>query len=432
MHTPSHSLRIRRVPQAPRLHDLGSVGKSVMAGARGAWPALIMLAWWAALAGQASVARAQFTPGRLVVSQLGDGVTTTGTVPIRLREFTTSGSATGMEVPLPFTDAGSNFAIAGNISNTSIGFLLKQSVDKRYLTIIGNGTNATASRTIARIDAAGTVDSSTRFSAAGTNVRSAITTTGTDLWWSGDTGSGVTGGIRYTTLGSTSNGVSLAQGTGGSAPGPGGLYQVPSNSRVIGIFNDELYGSAAVGVGPSGSVSFRGVFNVGTGLPTTANQYGAILAGGGGGNTGTLDSAWEFFFANPSTIYVADDDTTAPTSGGLQKWVLSSGSWSRAWSATPPGATGLRGLTGLVTGTSVQLFGITAVATNAGANSLVALVDTLEGTVAPAFTTLANADANYVFRGVAFAPVPEPATMALGAAGLALLAVRRLWKRPAS
>lgn len=389
----------------------------------------MMIALGLAFAVQASVARAQFTPGRLVVSQLGDGVTTTGTVPIRLREFTTGGSPTGMEVPLPITDAGSNFAIVGSIANTSIGFLLKQSVDQRYLTIIGNGTNAAASRTIARIDNAGAVDSSTRFAAAGVSVRSAITTNGTDLWWSGDTGSGVTGGIRYTTLGSTSNGVALAQGGGGSAPGPGGLYQVPSNSRVIGIFDNQLYGSAAVGVGPSGSVSFRGVFNVGTGLPTAANQYGSILAGGGAGNTGTLDSAWEFFFANPSTIYVADDDTTAPASGGLQKWVLSSGSWSRAWTATPPGATGLRGLTGLVTGDSVQLFGITAVSTGAGANALVALSDTLGGTLAPSFTTLATADTNYVFRGVAFAPVPEPATAALGAAGLAMLVARQLWKR---
>lgn len=376
-----------------------------------------------------SMAWAQFTPGRLVISQLGDGVTTSGTVPIRLREFTTSGSATGMEVALPVVDSGPNFAIVGSIANTSIGSLLKQSVDQRYLTIIGNGTNATASRTIARIDNAGTVDSSTRFSAAGVNVRSAITTTGTDLWWSGDTGSGSTGGIRYTTLGSTSNGVALAQGIAGSSAGPGGLYQVPYNSRVIGIFDNQLYGSSAVAVGPSSSISFRGVFNVGTGVPTTANQYGAILAGGGAGNTGTLDSAWEFFFANPSTIYVADDDTTAPASGGLQKWILSSGSWSRAWTATPPGATGMRGLTGVVSGSSVQLYGITAVSAGAGANSLVTLGDTLGDTVAPSFTTLATADTNYVFRGVAIAPVPEPATVGIGLSGLAVLAARWMRRR---
>ena len=139
----------------------------------------------------------------------------------------------------------------------------------------------------------------------------------------------------------------------------------------------------------SGGYSFRGVFNVGT------------------GNAGLLDSPWEFFIAGPSTIYVADDDATAPATGGLQKWLFSSGSRSKAWTATASGATGMRGLTGVVTGNAVQLYGITAVSTGTGANALVALSDTLDGTSAPSFSTLATAPLNCVFRGVAPAPVPE-------------------------
>jgi hypothetical protein len=326
-------------------------------------------------------------------------------------------------VALPVADAGANKAVVGPISNTGIG-LLKRSVDQRFLTIIGYGTNATASRTIARVDRLGGIDSTTQFSAVGTSPRSAITTTGSDLWWSGDTGSGSTGGIRYTTLGSTSSGVALAQGIGGSGSNASGQYPVPYNSRVIGIFNDQLYGSAAVAVGPSGtaSYSFRGVFNVGTGIPTTANQSGAIIVGGGTANAGLLDSPWEFFIAGPSTIYVADDDTAAPATGGLQKWLFSSGSWSKVWTATPSGATGMRGLTGIVTGSSVQLFGITAMATGTAANDLVAMSDTLAGTIAPSFTTLATASTNYVFRGVALAPVPEPSSVVLGLVGLGGLA----------
>ena len=390
---------------------------------RGMFSAAIALAVWGTMAGEMPLVKAQFTPGSVVVSQFGDGVTASGTVPITLREFTTSGSATGMTVALPATDSGANYAVVGSNANTGIGFL-KRSVDRNYLTIIGYGTNASASRTVARVDAVGSVDSSTRFSAAGTSPRSVITTTGTDLWWSGDTGSGSTGGIRYTTLGSTSSGVALAQGIGGSGSNASGQYPVPYNSRVIGIFNDQLYGSASVGVGPSGTAnySFRGVFNVGTGVPTTANQFGSIIVGGGTANAGLLDSPWEFFIAGPSTIYVADDDTAAPATGGLQKWLFSSGSWSKVWTATPSGATGMRGLTGIVTGSSVQLFGITAMATGTAANDLVAMSDTLAGTIAPAFSTLATAQLNYVFRGVALAPVPEPSSVVLGLVGLGGLA----------
>lgn len=381
------------------------------------------------LAGAASgiTARAAFTPGTVVVSQFGDGVTTSGTVPITLREFTTSGSATGADVALPTSDSGSNYAIvASSLGSTTVGFL-KRSVDERYLSMIGYGTNATASRTIARVDAVGSVDSTTRFSAAGVAPKAAITTTGTDFWWSGDTGSGSTGGIRYTTLGSTSSGAALAQGLGGSGSNSSGQFPVPYNSRVIGIFDGQLYGSASVSVG---GYSFRGVFNVGTGVPTTANQYGLTIVGGGTSNSGIIDSPWEFFIADSNTIYVADDDSTAPATGGLQKWLFSSGSWSKVWTATPAGAVGVRGVTGLVTGSSVQLYGITAMTSGTQANSLVALSDTLDGTILPSFSTLATAGSNYVFRGVALAPVPEPSSVALGiAGGAAFVAAGRRFKR---
>ena len=177
-----------------------------------------------------------------------------------------------------------------------------------------------------------------------------------------------------------------------------------------------------------GGYSFRGVFNVGTGVPTTANQFGVTIVGGGTSNSGIIDSPWEFFIADSNTIYVADDDSTAPATGGLQKWLFSSGSWSKAWTATPAGAVGVRGLTGLVTGSSVQLYGITAMTSGTDANSLVALSDTLGGTTLPSFSTLATAGSNYVFRGVALAPVPEPSSVVLVLAGVGALvaAGRRL------
>lgn len=64
-----------------------------------------------------TAARAQFTPGTLVVSVIGDGDTTVGTtaVPITLQEFTQAGVATGTNVTLPTVDAGSNLTPSPNL-----------------------------------------------------------------------------------------------------------------------------------------------------------------------------------------------------------------------------------------------------------------------------------------------------------------------------
>ena len=387
------------------------------------------------LAGPAHAA--PFVGGGVVVSVVGDGTTpiTTGTVvvPITLTEYTTTGSLTGGGVTLPGVDAAANYATTASMSTTSFGFL-KRSLDGNYLTMTGAnvpaGTQVSAfssglypNRTIARIDTAGNVDTSTRFNAAGTTPRSAITITGTDFWWSGDTGSGNTGGIRYMALGATTSGSALAQGSGASATTAGQPAPVPYNMRVLNIFNGQLYGTSGVAVGASGSnqASFRGVFNVGTGLPTTANQFGSLIAGSGTGNAGLQDSPYDFFFADASTLYIGDDDTTAPATGGITKWLLSGTTWTKTWLALPGGATGVRALAGVTdTGSgTVELYGVTGVAS--GQNQLIKLSDTLSGTTVPSFSVLATAPLNYLFRGVAMSPVavPEPSTCASLLAGLA-------------
>lgn len=367
-------------------------------------------------------AGAPFTPGTVVVSQFGDGITS-GTVPITLREFSTSGSATGFSVMLPTVNSGSHYAAVATLS--SVGGYLKRSVDGRFLTIVGSGTEATATRTVALVDASGNVDTTTNYT-AGNTVYSAITTDGTSIWFSAATGNNSTAGIRYVTLGNRTTGVNLATGINGSSPNPQGQYLAPLNARVIGIFDGQLYGSANTPI--ANSLGFtRGVFNVGSGMPTTTDQYSSMIISGGTA-TAPGNSPWEFFFAGDSVLYVANAEPSAPFNGGLQKWIRTSGSWSLAWTSNAVNATGMRGLTGLVSGSSVQLYGVTAVATASGANDLVTLSDSLGDTVAPAFTTLATAPTNYVFRGVALSPVPEPSALAIGMAGaigVGLIARRR-------
>jgi hypothetical protein len=382
------------------------------------------------LSGVSREANAQFQAGNLVVSQLGDGATllTNGTVAvgIALTEFTTAGLPTGYSVTLPTVDAGGNFAITGSLTSTSFGFL-SRSVDGRYLTMAGAnipggtvgsvfGTSAFPNRTIARVDASGAVDTTTRFNAAGTTPRSAVSTNGTDLWWSGDTGSGTTGAVRFTTLGSSTSGNLLVNNV-----------TAPYNTRVLGIYNNQLYASSSVGIG-SPSVSYRGVYSLGTGLEQTGSLAGTMIVGGAAGNTGSADSSYQFFFANQNTLYVADDASSV-ASRGIQKWINNGSSWSKVWNATPVDTSGMRALTGVVdpgAGT-VALYGITATASGS-VNQLVSMLDTLAGSTAPSFTTLATSPENYVFRGVALAPVPEPSAVVLGLAGLAAMGGIVRWR----
>ncbi len=377
-----------------------------------------ILASAAALVIGSTVWAAPFLPGNLVVSRVGDG---TGSVannvanPVFLDEFTTAGASAGNTIALPTAASGANFSVAIGRSTTSAG-QLQRSADGRYLLIGGTdapvGTtnpNSNANfrgRTVARVDSDGNIDSSTRFEAPGTTIRSAYSTDGTDIYTTHDAGAGAPspGGLRYMTLGQTDGGTLMNGAT--------------TNIRVAGSFNGQLYASASTGVGGD----FRGVFSVGTGLPTTASAY-SLLPGfgvlGGASNNGNSDSSYDFFFADSTTLYVTDDDTTAPASGGLQKWRFDGSAWVKLWTLTPIA----RSIAGEVDSSgNVSLYLITGDGT-----TLSSLSDTLSGATAPAaFSTLATAPANTVFRGVELAPIPEPTSLAaIAAAGLTLVRRRR-------
>jgi hypothetical protein len=332
-----------------------------------------------------AVAQSPFTPGNLVVSRIGDGsaVLTSAATARFLDEFTPAGVLV-QTIPLPTAPSGGNFAFTASGSATSEGFV-SQSADGRYLILAGysavpgtlsvvSTTSAATPRVVARVALDGTVDTSTALSDAysGNNIRSAASTNGTDLWTAGT--ATTTGGVRYTTLGATTT----TQ-----------LSTTPTNTRVVNIVAGQLYTSAASG-------AFQGVSTVGTGLPTTSGQTTTLL---NGFPVTSGPGAYDYYFADANTLYVADDRSSA--AGGIQKWVLAVGTWTLVQTLNPATNIGCRGLSGFTEGGVTTLFATT---TN---NLLVSVVDTGPSS---AFTTLVTGVANTALRDVQFVRTPSSVT----------------------
>ena len=154
-----------------------------------------------------------FGDGNLVIYRVGDGTgaLVAAAAPVFLDEYTPSGVFV-QSIPLPTSSAGANRRLTASGSATSEG-LLTRSADGRYLVATGydvavgaaniTGTaSATINRVIARVDAAGVLDTTTALTDAvtGASPRSAVSTNGTDLWIAGGAG-----GIRFATLGATTS-----------------------------------------------------------------------------------------------------------------------------------------------------------------------------------------------------------------------------------
>ncbi len=371
------------------------------------------------LVGVSSILASPFTPGDLVVVEVGgDGsggaLGSTATAAF-LYEYTTSGSFV-QSIAMPTTASGVNGALTLSGSATSEGFL-KLSVDGRYLTLAGyNTAPGTASpsasaptsipRVVGLIDMNGNVNTSTILGDAynGSNIRSAVSTDGTSLWTGGNGGSGqgASAGVRYTTSGSTSS----TQ-----------INSTSSNMRVVNIYNGQLYVSADTG-------SIAGVATVGSGLPTSSIG-GAPTILPGMPTTTTGHSPYDFWFKDPNTLYVADDGNAA-NGGGIQKWTQSGGTWTLAYNLLNNGTTttGTRGLIGTLDGSgNALLYATTAT------NSIIA-VDDLGSQAATTVNLLAGGVANTAFRGIAFIPlVPEPNTAAIIGLGLVGFAFLRRFRR---
>ena len=240
--------------------------------------------------------------------------------------------------------------------------------------------------------------------------------------------------VVYTTKGSGSNGVNtvyFVDTTGKACPNGVGLPQ-PGAKLPASPLNFDPSVLQTQGLQPTNMCILQG-------FPTALKSKTSFPFG-----------VW---FANSTTMYVADEgngDTTfspatgtftsaaAQTTAGLQKWVLSGGSWKLAYTLTSglnlgapymvpgyptgdnpatglpwsPATDGLRNITGRVNpdGT-VTIWGITSTVSGGGdqgadPNKLVAITDRLSATApgAESFTTVRSAGFGQVLRGVSFTP----------------------------
>ena len=336
-----------------------------------------------------------FTAGNLVVYRVGIGSPyniTGAAAPVFLDEYTPAGALV-QSVPLPVTDNGTNHALTAAGNATSEG-LLTLSPNGGYLALAGydapldtqivsNTSSITTPRTVGVVDPAGNVDTSTTLSnfASGNNIRGAITTDGTNLWVTGGNS-----GVGYTTLGATTA-------TGIDPSGE-------QNLRGISIVDGQLYVSS--------QKSLR-VATVGDGVPMTPDQTLTNLPPNVP-DTGSMQTPNAFFFADVSptvpgadTLYVTDD-----TAGQILKFSLDAGSWD--FDGTIDAGL-VRGLTGVVSGSTVTLYATTS-GTDGESGTLYKYVDTsgFGGFTFDTAATIVSAPSNEAFRGVAMVPQVPVAT----------------------
>jgi hypothetical protein len=239
-----------------------------------------------------------------------------------------------------------------------------------------------------------------------------------------------------------------------------------SNFRGLTVFDNQLYFTK--GSGSNGIDTVYTVSDPNGKLPTAADAASAtisILPGlptDSAKTTGGNFTPFGLFFANATTMYVADEGTgnalDMSSHAGLEKWSLVSGVWvldytlqsgligsTYSVSGTNSGvagtwptvtSAGLRDITGRVNADgTVTLWGVTSTrsaSTDNGAdpNEIVEITDTLSDLVLPtteSFSVYDGPQYGVRYGGVALAPVPEPASWALMLVGFGALggAMRR-------
>ncbi|HVX87120.1 MAG TPA: PEP-CTERM sorting domain-containing protein [Phycisphaerae bacterium] len=330
--------------------------------------------------------------GDLVVLQVGDGNETlanTGNSTF-LDEFSTAGVNRNNTIAIP--DSGANALIVSGTA-TSEG-AISVSPDGKTITVSGYNTpQATSATSLTKTDS-GTVPRGTGAVNAATG---AFTFTGTygANFTKNNVRSSVSDGTHTWGVGANS-GVVLADNTGTV------VSTTSANNRVINVINGNLYFSTGSGT--------TGIYEI-SGTPTVSGATATEVIAEGG-------SPYGFSINAAGTVaYIADDGTGA-NAAGIEKWVLQSGTWNNVYTFTTSSGDSLRGLA--VDWSTGTLY----------ASSPSALYKVTDAGAADTMSAIAAAPTGTVFGGLvlaqaAAAPVPEPASLGVMAAGALMLLKRR-------
>ena len=240
---------------------------------------------------------------------------------------------------------------------------------------------------------------------------------------------------------------------------PGDKAGKDNNFRGLTEYNGSLYFTK--GSGSNGIDTVYTVSNPNGKLPTSATASDASISILPGFPTdpakkGPNYTPFALFFANSTTLYVADEGTGDAVDqadhAGLEKWTLSDGTWSLDYTLQAgligdtynvPGwnfgetTIGLRNLTGEVNADgTVTFWATTSTSSDSGdngadPNAIVKITDLLGDTSLPTsekFSVFDGPDAGLRYGGVAFAAAPEPSTWAmllLGFGGLGFVGYRK-------
>ncbi len=332
-------------------------------------------------------------------------------------------------------------------------------------------------RAVVAVDQNGAVATTQTLAYGGNNGRAAVLAGNGSYYTVGNSNNGTTTaaalttstGLEVVTPGAAANSTMIDPAYASIAGDKAGK---DANFRGLTEFGGSLYFTK--GSGSNGIDTVYTVSNPNGALPTAATAGAATIsilpgfATDSAKATGGDYTPFGLFFANPNTLYVADEGSGNATDkalhAGLEKWSKVNGVWQLDYtiqsgligvtytvSGTNSGVAGtwptvttvgLRDLAGRVNADgTVSLWAVTATSsasTDNGAdpNQIVTITDRLRDTTLPAgasFTVLAGSEAQYGVRygGVAFAAaVPEPASWAmmivgLGAIGLPLRRRRR-------
>ena len=327
------------------------------------------------------------------------------------------------------------------------------------------GANYAFNRTVVALNSDGTYGATQTLAYGGNNGRSAVLGPNGLYYTVGNSNNGsgtppqltTTTGLEVVTPGSAANSTMIDptyQSIVGNKAGK------DSNFRGLTLYNGSLYFTK--GSGGNGIDTVYTVSNPNGKLPTAATAGAAIvsiLAGfptDSAKATGGDFTPFGLFFANSTTLYVADEGSgnalDMSAHAGLEKWSLTGGVWNLDYvlqnglvgstytvSGTNSGVAGtwptvttagLRDITGRVNADgTVTLWGVTSTrsaSTDNGAdpNEIVEITDSPAAMALPgaeSFSVFDGPQYGVRYGGVALAPVPEPAIWALMLMGFGIL-----------